>query len=340
MAVGLKKIVARLSAIVAIAACAIVAVLTYDFMQFQQRPLHVDSDETTLVVSSGMSFKRIVQALSDRGMIDRPHYLTAWARWTGHASRIQAGEYAIPAGLLPMQLLERMAQGRVVQHTLTVVEGWSMAQMLDAMRAHDKIRPTLPSLDSATVMAALGLPAEHPEGRFYPDTYHFPAGTTDVAFLRRAYDTMAKLLAAEWEARDPQTPLKTPYEALILASIIEKETGLPEERAQIAGVFVRRLQRGMRLQTDPTVIYGMGSRFDGNLRRADLRNDTPYNTYTRKGLPPTPIALPGRDAIHAALHPASGRSLYFVSRGDGSHYFSATLDEHNAAVRRYQLNRK
>ena len=337
----LKKTLVSLIVIGLTAICVVAAAVTYDFMQFRQRPLHVPGEDTMLVVTPGMTFTQVAGELARRGVIDRPHYLIAWARWSGHASRIQAGEYAITAGILPLQLLQHMTQGRVIQYTLTVVEGWTMKQMLEAIRAHDKIDQTLPpSLDGAAVMEQLGFPGMHPEGRFYPDTYHFPAGTTDVAFLRRAYEAMVRLLAVEWEARSADTPLKTSYEALILASIIEKETALSQERAEIAGVFVRRLRRGMRLQTDPTVIYGLGDQFDGNLRKADLRRDTPYNTYTRKGLPPTPIAMPGKDAIHAALHPAPGSSLYFVSRGDGSHYFSATFEEHNAAVRRYQIKRK
>ena len=186
-------------------------------------------------------------------------------------------------------------------------------------------------------MERLGHAGEHPEGRFLPDTYHFPKNLTDVAFLKRAYDAMTQTLAREWEGRAVGLPLKTPYEALILASIVEKETGLASERQAIAGVFVRRLNKGMRLQTDPTVIYGMGDRYKGNIRKSDLQEDTPYNTYRRFGLPPTPIAMPGRDAIHATLHPDDSKNIYFVSRGDGSHHFSATLEEHNNAVIKYQL---
>jgi UPF0755 protein len=221
---------------------------------------------------------------------------------------------------------------------LTLVEGWNFREVLEAVREHPVIVDTLPAEATASdVMALLGHPDEHPEGRFFPDTYLFPRDTTDVQFLMRAFERMETILEDEWEQRAAELPLKDPYEALILASIIEKETGRADERTEIAGVFIRRLRKGMLLQTDPTVIYGLGDSFDGNLRRRDLEADNPYNTYRRAGLTPTPIAMPGRDAIHAALHPADGDALYFVAKGDGSHQFSATLGEHNRAVRRYQL---
>jgi UPF0755 protein len=230
-----------------------------------------------------------------------------------------------------------MISGKVRQYALTLVEGWNFRQVMDAVQSHPSLAHTLQGLENAAIMAQLGHPDEHPEGRFLPDTYHFPKGLSDVAFLQRAYDAMAQTLAQEWEGRAVGLPLQTPYEALILASIVEKETGLASERQAIAGVFVRRLEKRMRLQTDPTVIYGMGERYDGNIRKQDLLEDTPYNTYRRLGLPPTPIAMPGRDAIHATLHPDDSQNIYFVSRGDGSHHFSATLEEHNNAVIKYQL---
>jgi len=211
-------------------------------------------------------------------------------------------------------------------------------QLLAALRQQDVIVQTLNGLDDDQIMSRLGYAGQQPEGLFMPDTYHFPRGTTDVAFLQRAYQALAARLAEEWERRDPALPYQTSYQALIMASIVEKETAIPEERPEIAGVFVRRLARGMRLQTDPTVIYGLGSRFDGNLRRRDLITDSPYNTYMHAGLPPTPIALPGLASIRAALHPAPGDAIYFVSRGDGSHEFSASLEAHNKAVRRYQID--
>ena len=212
--------------------------------------------------------------------------------------------------------------------------------MMEAVRHHPKIQQTLEGLSDAEIMDRLGHPDENPEGRFFPDTYHFPRGTTDVVFLQRAYATMARRLDEAWRQRAPDLPLKTPYQALILASIIEKETGLPEERPAIAGVFIRRLRKGMRLQTDPTVIYGLGESCDGELRRRDLRRDTPYNTYVHKGLTPTPIALPGAGSLRAAVNPAPGDALYFVATGNGGHVFSNTLKEHNRAVRKYQLRRR
>jgi len=219
------------------------------------------------------------------------------------------------------------------------VEGWNFKQMRVAIAGQQALEQTLVELSDQEIMQRLGYADEHPEGRFLPDTYHFPKGTTDLAFLKRAYQAMQGLLDAEWEQRDPGLPLNSPYEALILASIVEKETGLASERPEIAGVFVRRLKKGMKLQTDPTIIYGMGESYKGNIRRRDLKQDTPYNTYLHKGLTPTPISMPGADALHAVLHPKEGKSLYFVAKGEGSHQFSKTLVEHNRAVRKYQLKR-
>jgi UPF0755 protein len=227
----------------------------------------------------------------------------------------------------------------VISYSFTLVEGWTFQQVLEAVREQEALQGTFENLTAEAIMERLGHPGEHPEGRFLADTYHFPRGTTDLALLQRAYGAMQEFLQQEWDRRAADLPFKTPYEALILASIVEKETAVAEERPQIAGVFIRRLRKGMKLQTDPTVIYGMGERFDGNIRRRDLSENTPYNTYVHRGLTPTPISMPGRDAIRAVLHPADGKSLYFVAKGDGSHYFSATLQEHNKAVRKYQLKR-
>ena len=237
-----------------------------------------------------------------------------------------------------LQLLDDLVAGKVIQYALTIPEGLTFRQIMQLLRQQPELRHTLADDSPAAVMQAIGEPGQSPEGRFYPDTYHFPRGTTDVQFLRRAYRTMAGVLQQEWQARDTGLPYKTPYDALIMASIIEKETAVPAERERIAGVFVRRLEKGMRLQTDPTVIYALGQSYDGNIHRRDLSLDSPYNTYRHAGLPPTPIAAPGRDSIDAALHPAPGEELYFVARGDGSHEFSRTLEEHNRAVARYQLN--
>jgi len=291
----------------------------------------------TYELAPGSNFIQVVNDLSRQGIVDEPRWLRWYARLSGQASRIEAGEYLFEPGLTPRQLVGELVQGRVRQYSLTLIEGWNFRQLKAALASHPALRHTLTGLDDATIMARIGHPGEHPEGRFLPDTYYFPKGTRDTDFLARAYDAMSRVLAEEWAARAPDLPLKTPYEALILASIVEKETGLASERPAIAGVFIRRLRRGMRLQTDPTVIYGMGKAYRGNIRKRDLLKDTPYNTYRRAGLPPTPIAMPGRQAIHATLHPDDSDNLYFVARGDGSHQFSATLEEHNRAVIKYQL---
>jgi UPF0755 protein len=313
--------------------------LAWDLLNFLNSPLPV-SEPRMLQVRPGSNFHTLGRQWVEEGLVRWPHharYLRLYARLSGKATRLKAGEYRVQPGMTARQLVDGLVSGRAYQYALTLIEGWTFQQMMQAVAAAPALRHTLPDSSGETVMQALGRAGEHPEGRFFPDTYHFPGGTTDVDFLRRAYHTMTRILEQEWQDRAPGLPLNSPYEALILASIIEKETGQPQERAEIAGVFVRRLKLGMLLQTDPTVIYGMGSAFDGNIRLADLRRDTPYNTYTRPGLTPTPICLPGRDAIHAALHPAPGDSLYFVSRGDGSHHFSSSLEEHNQAVRKYQL---
>jgi UPF0755 protein len=313
--------------------------LWLDYRRFVSNPLPIGATGVTLTLAPGSSLRRVAQELVDKGLLEQPYYFRVLARLRGKADRLQAGEYHILPDTTPTALLGQLTSGRVVQYPLTLIEGWTFSQVLAAIGRDTRLRQTLEDLTTREVMARLGQPEQHPEGQFYPDTYHFPRGTSDLQFLRRAYETMQLVLAEEWKQRQPELPLTTPYEALTLASIIEKETGLASERAEIAGVFVRRLRLGMKLQTDPTVIYGLGSAFDGNLRRRDLVADTPYNTYVHSGLPPTPIAMPGRDSIHAALNPAAGKNLYFVARGDGSHQFSQSLAEHNRAVRKYQLKR-
>lgn len=317
--------------------------LAWDFLHFLDSPLPVE-EPRLLRVEPGSSFHSLSRQWVEEGVIRWPHharYLRLYVRLGGKATQLKAGEYQIQPYMTARQLVDGLISGRAYQHALTLIEGWTFQQMMKVVANAAALKQTLPDTSAATVMQALGHAGEHPEGRFYPDTYHFPGGTSDVEFLRRAYNTMSDILQKEWEDRARMDlPLNSPYEALILASIIEKETGQPHERAQIAGVFVRRLQLGMLLQTDPTVIYGMGSAYDGNIRLNDLRRDTPYNTYTRMGLTPTPICMPGRDAIRAALHPAAGDSLYFVSKGDGSHHFSSSLEEHTAAVRKYQLKQR
>lgn len=291
-------------------------------------------------IEPGMSLQSISTRLREMGLIKQPYYLVIEARRTRKDGKLKAGEYVISPGTTPRQLLDQFVIGKVKQYGLTIIEGWTFAQLMETIGNNTILTHTLNAADNSSVMSALGYPELSPEGQFFPDTYYFPRGTTDLDFLQRANHAQQEILAQEWEQRAENLPYKTPYEALIMASLVEKETGLTEERAEIAGVFVRRLQKGMKLQTDPTVIYAMGKNFDGNLRRQDLTIDSPYNTYVYTGLPPTPIALPGRDAIHAALHPADNNTLYFVARGDGSHHFSETLNEHNKAVARYQLDRK
>ncbi|MCG8426892.1 MAG: endolytic transglycosylase MltG [Chromatiales bacterium] len=312
-----------------------------DFNQFKTTPLNIQPGGIAYLLEPGTSVTSLAKDLADQGVLDNPLYLRVLARLEGSAAKIKAGEYQIPEGTTPLALLNLLVAGEVINHSLTLIEGWSFREVRQAVAEHTILEQTLTDLTDEEVMIRLGRTGEHPEGRFLPDTYHFPRGTTDLAFLKRALEAMDRVLTEKWKKREKNLPLKSPYEALILASIIEKETGLATERPEIAGVFIRRLRKGMKLQTDPTVIYGMGDQYNGNIRRKDLRTDTPYNTYTRKGLTPTPIAMPGALAIEAALHPKPGKSLYFVAKGDGSgsHYFSSTLKEHNRAVRKYQLKK-
>lgn len=306
---------------------------------FINRSLNIPHEGVNYILHPGMTVRSLAADLHQRGMLDKPLLLRAVARWQGQASRLKAGEYFLPVGTTPLKLLEILTSSQVVQYSLTIIEGWTFKQMMAAVRRDPVLAHTLTEVPNDQVMQHLGLGEQHPEGRFYPDTYHFPRGTTDAAFLKRAYKRMEAVLGQAWQQRKENLPLKSPYEALILASIIERETGLPEERGRIAGVFIRRLKRGMLLQTDPTVIYGMGERYDGNIRKRDLTRDTPYNTYLHKGLTPTPIAMPSAASIQAALNPQAGNALYFVATGDGGHYFSSTLEEHNRAVRKYQLKK-
>ncbi|MFL6647549.1 MAG: endolytic transglycosylase MltG [Sulfurifustaceae bacterium] len=293
--------------------------------------------EEIFVLKPGATLRGLAHQLQERGVLREPYTFTWVAYLTGRSRQLKAGEYRFHAGITLGQLLDQVVAGRVIEYPLVFVEGWTFRQMMHELDAAPKLAHTLSGLSPMEVMARLGYAGEHPEGRFFPDTYYYSMGHTDTQVLSRAHERMEALLKVEWERRAPNLPLKNMNEALALASIVEKETGRPEERAMIAAVFINRLRKGMKLQTDPTVIYGMGAAFDGNIRLKDLRRDTPYNTYTRSGLPPTPIAMPGRDAITATLHPADTPALYFVSRGNGTHVFSATLAEHNAAVSKYQL---
>ncbi len=312
-----------------------------DYLAFLDTPLGVPAGGLVVELKPGMGVAGLARELRRQpGLLRSASYLQAYARLNRLALRLKAGEYALAPGMTPRTLLEQIVAGRVIQYSLTVVEGWTFRQLRRALAEHPKIRQTLGDASDADIMARLGRPGEPPEGWFLPDTYHFPTGFTDEMFLRRALVAMDRQLREAWSHRSPDSPLTYPYQALILASIVERETALPAERPEVAGVFARRLRRGMLLQTDPTVIYGLGEAFDGNLRRADLTRDNPYNTYTRKGLPPTPIALPSAGALAAAVNPAPGDALYFVATGQGGHVFSATLDEHNRAVRRHQLKAK
>lgn len=338
MAAGkLSNILYKLCGVALLVCSFVTGWIVMDYKQFVANPLPIAEQGFRHVIAPGTGLKRFADELQKAGVAPHPLYLRWLARFAFHAQPIKAGEYLFAPGTTPPQLLEKVISGAVLQHSFTVVEGWTFAQLLEALQRQETIQQTLSGLDEEQVMERLGYPGQFSEGRFMPDTYQFPRGTSDVAFLQRAYQTMAARLDEEWNNRAPGLPYQTPYEALIMASIIEKETALPAERPEIAGVFVRRLAKGIRLQTDPTVIYGLGSRFDGNLKRQDLTADSPYNTYMHGGLPPTPIALPGLAAIHSALHPAPGQAIYFVSRGDGSHEFSASLEAHNNAVRRYQI---
>jgi UPF0755 protein len=294
----------------------------------------------TFEVEQGASLRATAQALGKQGLLDRPWIWIRHANRTGDATRIRAGEYRLMPGTTPAAMLAQFVAGDVLLHQLTLPEGWTVRQCLAAIQAHPKIAIELEGISVDELMPRLGFNLRHAEGQFFPDTYRFPRGTSDRDILRQAHQRMRTELAAAWQRRESGLPLLSSYEALILASLVEKETGAAEERPLIAGVFVNRLRRGMRLQTDPSVIYGLGKRFDGNLRRRDLVSDTPYNTYTRAGLPPTPVALPGREALAAAVQPAETRALYFVATGlgDGRHFFAETLAAHNQNVAKHIAN--
>ena len=313
--------------------------LWQDMQRLLQQPVHL-TDTYIYTIETGMTLRTVSEDLAANGLLDKPLYLIVAGRRQGVANKLKAGEYEIQPGTTALQLLDQFVAGKVVQYTLTLLEGWSFTQVMEAVTNCNQLVHTLTaSDDSGQVMAALGYPDLAAEGQFSPDTYHFPAGTTDVEFLRRSNRLLIRILEAEWQQRASDLPYQIPYDALIMASIIEKETARVDERGEIAGVLVRRLQQGIKLQTDPTVIYAMGKSYNGNIMNKDLEIDSPFNTYRYKDLPPTPIALAGRESIYAALHPEGGSALYFVSMGDGSHYFSSTLEEHNRAVAKYQLGK-
>lgn len=302
-------------------------------------PLALPASPLEFSVPTGTSLRGVSQIIADGGVPMPPWQFTILARAAGQAASIKAGNYEIENGITPWQLLLKLTRGDVQQDELTLVEGRSFLQFRQLVEAHPSLRHDSRGLSDQELMARLQPEALPPEGQFFPDTYLFAKGTSDFTVYRRAFRMMQRHLGAEWASRAPNLPYQTPYQALIMASIVEKETGSPQDRPLVASVFVNRLRIGMLLQTDPTVIYGLGSSFDGNLRKRDLLADTPFNTYTRPGLPPTPIAMPGLASLKAALHPPRSEHFYFVARGDGTSQFSRTLDEHNRAVAKYQLHR-
>ncbi|PUE08724.1 aminodeoxychorismate lyase [Limnohabitans sp. T6-5] len=301
-----------------------------------QQPLDTGRATLDLSIEPGTTPKAIAQAVIDAGAQTSPDMLYAWFRLSGQSRLMRAGSYEIPPGTTPLRLLRMLVRGEESLRTFTIVEGWNWRQVRQALTKAENLKPSSRALSDDELMRQLGRPDTAPEGRFYPDTYSYAKGSSDLAVLQRAMKAMDKHLQQAWDARQPGVAVKSPEEALILASIVEKETGKGSDRPMISGVFNNRLRIGMMLQTDPTVIYGLGEAFDGNLRRVHLHTDTPWNTYTRSGLPPTPIAMPGKAALLAAVQPAKTQALYFVAKGDGSSHFSASLDEHNRAVNRYQ----
>ena len=329
------KVLARLLILVVV----IVIAAGLGLFRWARQPMVAGGAQPAVVevtIPAGASVRSIGAQLEAAGLPLDPWLFAALARVERRAARLQAGSYALAPTLTPDQVLDKMQAGDVIRITVVIPEGWAFAQMRNAIAKHPDIRQTMSNASDAQLMAAIGAPESSPEGEFFPDTYVFTRGTVDVDLYKRAYRAMQKRLADAWASRAPDLPFATPYEALTLASVVEKETGRPEDRPQVAAVFINRLRRGMLLQTDPTVIYGLGARFDGNLKKSDLTRDTPYNTYVRPGLPPTPIALVGTAALAAVVNPPRSDALYFVARGDGTSEFSERLVDHNRAVDRYQ----
>ena len=330
-AVGLRWIAALLGGL--LLAAALMAGAAWWWLE---RPLPLAKPEIERSIEPGMNPREVAQAWTGAGVQAPPWLLYEWFRWSGQARKIRAGSYGIETGTTPRQLLDKMVRGDELLESVRIIEGWTLRQMREALAAAPHLKPVTAAMSEPELMSALGAPGLPAEGRFFPDTYVYSRGVSDLTVMRRAHQALQRRLEAAWSERQADTPLKSPDQALILASIVEKETGREEDRGLVAGVFVNRLRIGMPLQTDPTVIYGLGARFDGNLRKRDLLADTPYNTYTRPGLPPTPIALPGAASLRAAVQPRKTRALYFVARGDGTSEFSETLADHNRAVNRYQ----
>ena len=333
-----------LKVFIALSGAAVLAavILFVQVSRFLASPVEVPDAAAAFEIPSGTTFRQISAELGELGIISQPTLFRIYARFTGKAGSVHAGEYLIEPGTSPRALLDQFVSGEVKLYSFTIVEGWTFRELLSALEADPVLESTLTYEDWPALLETLAATEAHPEGLFLPETYRFPRGTSDRDILRQAYQLLHRVLTEQWDARANNLPLRTPYEALTLASIVEKETALATERPEIAGVFIRRLLAGMRLQTDPTVIYGVGEAFDGNLTRRHLRTDTPYNTYTRGGLPPTPIAMPGEAAIRAALNPKDGTTLFFVATGlgDGSHKFSDTKEQHDAAVQEYLARQK
>lgn len=328
---GLRIIAWALAAGILVAAA--LAALAWHWLS---RPLDLRAPAVELSIEPGTPPRAVAEAWVAAGIDTDPALLYQWFRWSGDARRIRAGSYEVESGITPRMLLDKMVQGRETLESVRLPEGATLRQWRAALAAAPHLKPASAGLDDAALMAAVGAPGTWAEGRFFPDTYAYSRGVSDLTVLKRAHAAMQRHLADTWAARRPDSPLKTPDEVLILASIVEKETGRPDERGLVAGVFVNRLRIGMPLQTDPTVIYGLGEAFDGNLRKRDLLADGPYNTYLRGGLPPTPISMPSLAALRAVVNPTPTQALYFVARGDGSSHFSTNLDDHNRAVNKFQ----
>jgi UPF0755 protein len=328
---AIKKLIALLALLVLAAAAF--------FIYWAREPLmSADAPALEFNIAPGSSMRAALRQLRDAGVPASPVLMELLARGSGSAS-LKAGSYRIEGGMSPLSLIDTLARGNTIKESLTIIEGWNFAQMRAEMAKQQFLRHDSSELDHQALLQKVAPGFAYPEGLFFPDTYFFDRGSSDLLVLQQAHQRMLKMLDESWAKRAPGLPYSKPYDALIMASIVEKETGAPADRTKVASVFVNRLQRGMLLQTDPTVIYGIGPSFDGNLRKVDLQTDTPYNTYTRGGLPPTPIAMPGRAALHAALNPAGGDALFFVARGDGSSEFTSNLDDHNRAVNKYQRGR-
>ncbi len=327
------KLLKLLAAVLGVTAVAVALWLG----SYASRPVPLRGESVDFSIKPGSGLRQAAHQASEQGVELDIERFVLLGRLLGRAANIKAGSYEVFAGITPLALLDKLTAGDVTESSIVLIEGWTFREVREAVAGNPDLQHDSKSLSDAEIMARIGAPNEYPEGRFFPDTYLFAKGSSDIAVLRRAYQLMQRNLASAWDSRDPDTPLANAYETLILASIVEKETGQATDRALVAGVFANRLRLGMLLQTDPTVIYGLGPRFDGNLRKRDLMADTPYNSYVRAGLPPTPIAMPGLASLLAATHPARTEMLYFVSRGDGSSQFSRTLTEHNRAVQKYQL---